>query len=182
MKHDAFTLLELLVVITIIMVLVGFLIVDFNAARRFQELDISAQQTLAMMEQSRASVDSGRVQDDFYLCMGGYFEQGEQPSFAQTTFDAETETCDLDTLEESTYGLIQGSVAIENIDMDREHGQIFALFVPPEANLVFYNSSGQTYVGDGTMTLVHTRDDELSHSLNFSATTNQVTLAEDEEQ
>ena len=181
MKHAAFTLLELLVVITIIMVLVGFLVVDFNQARRFQELDLTVQQSLALMEQSRASVDSVRVEGDTYLCLGGYFEVGEVPQLVQMDFDLVTESCDTDTSQESSYGIIQGSAVVKTINLDQIHSQIWAMFVPPEANLVFYNSSGQSYVGDASIEIVHTGDEDLAHVLNFSVTTNQVTLAADEE-
>lgn len=180
MKHDAFTLIEVIVVITIITLLVGFLVVDFNGARRNQELNLTIQQTLALMEQSRANVDSGRVEEeDEYLCLGGYFEVDEVPQLVKMDFDPVLETCDFDSAEEEIYGTIQGSAVVESIKIDQSQDKIWAMFVPPEADLVFYNKQG-SFVGDGSISLYHTGNEDLFRILNFSSLTNQVSLADEE--
>jgi len=180
MKHDGFTLIEVIVVITIITLLVGFLVVDFNGARRNQELNLTVQQTLALMEQSRANVDSGRVEEeDDYLCLGGYFELDEVPQLVKMDFDPVLESCDFDTHEESVYGTVQGSAVVGSIDIDQSQDKIWAMFVPPEADLVFYSNQG-SFVGDGSVSLYHTGNEEMLRFLNFSSLTNQVSLADAE--
>lgn len=179
MKKAAFTLLEVIVVITVIMILVGVMIIDFNGARRQQELDMGVQQVLAMMDQSRAQVDSGKVLDDgeTYLCRGAYFEVGSMPLLAETLYDPVLENCDLDTAVTQNYGLQQGSLTVNSIQLDQEHKAIWALFVPPEADLIFFEDSGSSFVGDGTMDLGHLVDEELSRQLNFSSVNSRVTLS-----
>lgn len=184
MKKPAFTLLELLVVITIMMLAIGFLFIDFNQARRNQELNLTVQQTLAMMDQSRAEVDSGKVnlETEAYLCLGAHFESGGVPEYVQMEFNSDLENCDFDTAEHSTYGIVQGAALVDKIDLDQGHNQVWAMFMPPEADLVFYDKSGSNFSGDGSITYIHTNDEDLSHELFFSSTTNRVTLVESDEE
>jgi hypothetical protein len=121
-------------------------------------------------------------EDDDYLCLGGYFEVGELPQLVEMEFNAALGICDVNAKEESNYGIIQGSAIVESMNLGGEPDKIWAMFVPPEADLVFYNASGQTNDESGTITMTHSQKEELSHVLNFSTTTNQVTLAEDEEE
>lgn len=181
MKKPAFTLLELLVVITIIMVLVGFLIVDFNGARRQQELGLTVQQVLALMDQSRAEVDSGKVvvEEDLYLCLGGYFENGEVPQSVQMSYETNLEDCDFDSKVVENYGLVQSGAVIESIELEGQvYDKIWAMFVPPEGSLVFYDASGTSFVGDAVMSVQHSDNEELQRNLIFSTTTNRVSLEE----
>ena len=63
-KHPAFTLLELLLVITIIGVLVSILILDFVGVKQRQQLSLMADQSVAMLQQARADVQAGKVRSE----------------------------------------------------------------------------------------------------------------------
>ncbi len=74
----AFTLIELLIVITIIGVLTSILILNFQGVKEKQEISLLASKSLALMQQAKADVRSGKVEANedgemIYLCEGALF-------------------------------------------------------------------------------------------------------------
>ena len=69
MMSPAFTLLELLLVITIIGILSATLVLDFVGVKERQELSLIADQSVAMMQQARGEVNGGKVRrETAFVC------------------------------------------------------------------------------------------------------------------
>ncbi len=178
MKQPAFTLLEVIIVITIIGIMTGLVFLDFNRARSMQEVDIVTQESLALLDQSRAMVDFGKFKsgNENYLCLGAYFEKGELPRAAEMDYNPILENCDFESRTNKLYGLGQGSVFVEEIDAGGSQEAIWAMFVPPYAALVLYDEYGANFGGDASLILRHELDKDLSRQLYFSSIGNRVRL------
>lgn len=148
MKRRAFTLLEVLVVITIIGVLTSLLVLNFQGVKERQELALLADKSLALLQQAKAEVRSGRVVTAAdgavsYLCEGAYFKPGGQVEFAAAPFVAKAAACDFDALELEDYALTTGAAAVDSVLIDGiEEKAVLVLFVPPEAELQLFDNKG----------------------------------------
>lgn len=155
--RQAFTLIEVLVVITIIGILTSILVLNFQGVKEKQEIALLADKSLALMQQAKADVRSGKVMlndagDATYLCEGALFTLGEQPQFVTTPY-LSSEECDFESLLFEDYGLNSGSASVGSIEVDgQEPESILALFVPPAGALMLYSEDGAlTYSGDAEL-------------------------------
>lgn len=155
--RQAFTLIEVLVVITIIGVLTSILVLNFQGVKEKQEIALLADKSLALMQQAKADVRSGKVMldgagDAIYLCEGALFTLGEQPQFVTTSYLG-SEECDFASLLFEDYGLNSGSASVGSIEVDGQEPEvILALFVPPSGALMLYSEDGAlTYTGDAEL-------------------------------
>ena len=187
-KHAAFTLIELILVITIIGILTSILVLNFNDIRHRQQLSLMADQALAMMQQARGDVRGGKVrtevstdgltEEKIFLCEGAYFEIGNPPQFALADYDPATGLCDFDTFATELYGLATGDAAIATISVgDSPADPVWAFFSPPEGALVFYSADGVPYTGSGEIHFAHSSVPDLDISLQLSALTGLVSLS-----
>ena len=182
--QPAFTLLELLIVITIIGVLTSILVLNFVGVRQRQELTLMVDQAVAMLQQTRAEVSSGKVRITTdadgnevatFLCEGAYFEVESAPLLVYGEYDSETDTCT--AFETELYGLSTGGARVDEITVDgASMTNLYVLYLPPEGNVTFY-SDGTSMAGDATIHFDHAAELDLDLSVTVSSQTNLVTLS-----
>lgn len=172
MKRSAFTLVELLIVISIIAVVVALVMIDFRGAVQRQQLSVAGQQALAMMQQARASVQAGLV-DEELQCVGGRFELNE-PFVALS--GAYTDGCEVDNVD--SYGSQSALVYVQSAEVgESEVQRLDALFVPP-GTLEFYED-GAELSNAARVTLAHRRNAELTLTLVLAPLNDLLILDED---
>lgn len=189
MKKSAFTLLELLIVITIIGVLTSILILDFVGVKQRQELSLMADQTVAMLQQARGEVGAGKVKRETettgtettetvtFLCEGAFFEEGEAPLFAVADYDEENAVCSNFTAEH--YGLSTGGAFTTDITVGDIEGYdaVWVFYSPPEGDVVFFSESEEVLSGSASIHFDHSTPVDLDLSVEISSVTNLVTLS-----
>lgn len=177
MKQPAFTLIELIIVITIIGIIIGFIIIDFSSSMQRQEMAIAGDQAIAMMQQSGVEVQSGKTNGDLFLCEGAYLKLGYEPKFAFSTFDALSNDCDFSGLRTETYGVSSNKVHVSAMQVGGlEVDELWALFKPPDAKIEFYSATGERLSNDALITLEHKNNKDLSLNFSISAMSNRTIL------
>lgn len=185
-----FTLIELILVITIIGILLAFLIVDFASVRAKQQLTLMADQALALMQQARGEVSAGKVRTEtslgrlglesnkIYLCEGGYFEQESVPVFTRGDYDPRSQSCDFNTFATEPYGLSTGEAHMAELTVGGSGVEAFwAIYWPPDGELVFYSENGDLLSGGALVHFDHPNESDLDVSLELSAQTDLVSLS-----
>jgi len=142
-KKPAFTLLELLIVITIVGLLTSVLVFNFRGVKERQEVLNMADQTVAMLQTARADVRAGKITEGgIYVCEGAFFTTLEKPFFVVTEYNSD-EGCKIEDALKSSYGISSGSAYVDSILLDlADVSPAYVLFAPPEAQVYFYNESG----------------------------------------
>lgn len=188
MKKKAFTLLELLIVITIIGVLTATLVVDFVGVRQRQELLLMTDQAVAMLQQARSEVSAGKVTRETeadgsetvtFLCEGAYFEVGAAPLWAYGDYDSESESCLYSSLVSEPYGLSTGEAYTESIEVGGVPAEsLWVLYTPPESEVKFFPGDREDVLsGDAVISFNHSTEQEEDISITVSSLTHLVTLS-----
>lgn len=153
-KKSAFTLIEVLVVITIIGVLTSILVLNFQGVKEKQEIALLADKSLAMMQQAKADVRSGKIVTNEdgstqYLCEGALFMVGAQPQYVTMPFLSSGD-CDFSSQTLENYGMDSGASYVGTLEVDgTQPDSLLALFVPPSGTLQLFSEEGVTlYSGD----------------------------------
>lgn len=152
MRKPAFTLIELLVVITIIGGLTGAIVLNFSGARARQQLSLLGEKSLGMLQTAQKEVRSGKYDSatGLYWCVGAYFEKGAQPFSVKMPYDSELSLCDFEKVQKENYGLDGAPAIVSAITL--EGGSIedgfYALYVPLDASLMFYDLQETRYAGE----------------------------------
>lgn len=148
MKRPAVTLIELILVISIIGILVSVVALDFGQSRRRQELNLMVEQSIALLQQQLALANAGYLESDLLACTGAFFELGKQPRQAYLEFQSEEADC-VNPVD-SNYGFSSERVAVTSIEVgDVPVTQAWILFLPPEGNVEIYNGDmSSVLVGD----------------------------------
>ena len=180
-KKSAFTLIELIIVITIITVLTGFLVVDFNGAKKQQELSALADQAVALLQQTQAEVGAGKVNaDGIFLCEGALFEK--EGVFQLVQMDYLEGACDVETASFDNYGVMTGvaqisEIQVDNIDLD----YLWAVFAPPNGDVEFYSGEdGGMFMdggGDAGLSFLHPGEEDRVIYLTLNSITNKASLS-----
>ena len=183
MKKEAFTLLELLLVITIIGILSATLALNFRGVKEGQELALVADQAVAMMQQARGEVNGGKVRRETaedgsetvtFLCEGAFFEEGEAPLFLRGDYSGGV----CGNFETENYGMPSGGAFASAVSVgDVPLSKLWALYSPPEGDIVFYDENGNQLSGDGVVHFNHQNAQEVDLSVSISSVTNLVTLS-----
>jgi prepilin-type N-terminal cleavage/methylation domain-containing protein len=202
-NRPAFTLIEMIVVMTIVGLLAGVLFLDFNSLKQRQELFVLSDQGAAILQQARVEVLAGKVRmgasgvdaedagsndlENVHLCEGGYFAEGEIPAFVEMDFaDGE---CDLGTAVLEDYGFAPGDAYVAEISVGEVNANaeepggtplsaVYVLFVPPEAEVLLLDpvAEGVSYEGDALVIFGHGGDDDLEQRLEVDSGSGQVSF------
>ena len=189
----AFTLLELLLVITIIGVLVSVLVVDFVGVKQRQELSLMADQSVAMLQQARGDVQAGKVrtvwdeagevEEKIYLCEGAFFETDSgAPTWVVTDYDRDSGSCDVENPRPEHYGISTGEAFVDAIDIGGTSSfNLYVLYAPPSGELIFYEPNAGFLSGDASIHFSHTTEPDMDISLEISALTGLISLSTGDE-
>jgi prepilin-type N-terminal cleavage/methylation domain-containing protein len=178
-SRAAFTLLELLIVITIIGVLTSILVLNFVGVRQRQELTLLADQAVAMLQQARSEVAAGKVRTEvasdgtetvIFLCEGAFFEVDSAPLMVSGDYDSETEACDFTTFSTELYGLSTGNAHVDELSAS------YVVYTPPDGEAIFYDENGNLLTENVDIHFAH-NDLDLDLSITVSAQTGLVTLS-----
>lgn len=152
-KKPAFTLLELLIVITIAGILTSVLVLNFNGVKERQEMLLLADQSVAMLQKARSDISAGKMgqkdETSVYLCEGVFFEVGEKPIFVSTFYDDSLNECDFsdDSLTLENFGINADNAYTDYIVLDDldDYEALYVLFLPNDTGFKFYNGEGIRY-------------------------------------
>ncbi len=148
MRYKAFTLVEIIIVITIIGVLTSIGLVSYGGLIEKQRLIMFGKDLLASAQRARAEVASGKMEDDKLLCAGLYFEEGGAPKKILTGFDAENNRCDSTTEIFTDMDQKAPNLMIDNIEVGGvAAGPIRILFVPPDGHYEVYADDEEMLAG-----------------------------------
>ena len=79
MKTKAFTLIEIIIVITIIGILTSVAVLSYRGAYERQQVSVFSKDLLATAQHAKAEVKAGKKDADGLLCEGIYFEVDAVP-------------------------------------------------------------------------------------------------------
>ena len=157
-QRNAFTLVEMLVVITIIGILSFLAVSSYGSARRTAQLNILVDTVVSSFKQQQGLAKSGRVDEDGYRkCYGLYFSKADEESNEGSKIQ-DVETRYYAFLEDGVLGKADwcdlDNVSLEDMQADgdyelkvlKKYGQketaILILFKPPFGRIVVGNLSG----------------------------------------
>lgn len=181
LTQPAFTLLELLVVITIMGILVSLVILDFAGVRERQELYRLGDQALALLQDARLEVSSGKVDEDGdFLCEGAWFENGMAVEWAAAKYDAAAQSCTVSDAVLKPFGFESENASTGVVLVGgAEVSSLYVLYAPPSGQIRLFSASGDELDGDLIVTFVHSQLDRVLY-LNLTSATGLVTLELDE--
>lgn len=180
MQRSAFTLVELLVVISISAILMVWLSLDFRAGIQSQQMATAGDQLLALLQQSKTEVSAGRYEEEQYVCLGLRLELGEWMLPLQTVYNVDEQACDLAAAEERLFVYDSGRVQVSELEVGSAPlSPVYLFFQPPQGGLIFLSESGEELSGDLRLNFAHDRNDELSLNLRVDGQTGQGSLVED---
>ncbi len=151
MKQPAFTLLEVLVVITIIGILSAALFLNTQGIRERQQISLLGDQSVAMLQQARAEVRAGAFDSEAgqALCEGAFFEVGAVSQRLRAPYSIETGGCDWNEKTLEDYGVSVGNAVVDQIQVDSvDTGSLYVLYSPPAAELFFYSGDDESLEGE----------------------------------
>jgi prepilin-type N-terminal cleavage/methylation domain-containing protein len=196
MMQRAFTLIELLIVITIIGLFSVGVFVNFRGAGERQAVANITEQAVGLLQQTQAEVRSGRVSvdDDFdfsdledleegetllgdWICEGAFFELGGRLLSAEAIYDLEEEECG--EAEFTDYG-IQANADITNLNVGSvDVERLLVWFLPPSGEVSFFASENKgalrAYNGDAILEFGLDNDEEIFEQIQISHVTSLVT-------
>ncbi len=149
-SRSAFTLIELLIVITIIGILSAAIVLNFSGVRERQQLALLADKSAAMLQVAQSEVRSGKFDHAVgtYLCEGARFEEGEEPYWVVLPYDSASGSCDFTQKTEEVYGLNTSPAVLGSMTVgDTSIAEFYAMYLPPDATLGFYDALGAAYSG-----------------------------------
>ena len=169
-RFGAFTIVEFLIVITIVSVLSGAIFLDFRRANQRQAVSLVTDQSLLMVQQAQAEVAAGKSEDGRLICEGAYFEVGSVPQKAKAAFDQNCFDFIARDFGFEADGGVVDSIVIGGTSL--EHVWIY--FLPPDGRITFYDSTRDRYAGEAVITFAHENNDKHQLELRISQLTDQV--------
>lgn len=185
-QRPAFTLIELLIVISIMGILSAAILLNFSGARDRQQLSILADKSVAMLQVAQSDVRSGKYDSATgqYFCEGAHFVEQAEPLFVTMPYDSANGICDFTAKTEEDYGLATAPAVVDVITVgETEEPEFYALYVPPDGVLSFYSDTCTTsacplYSGDGLVSFTSAGGGEpYSIALKLSALTGVTSLS-----
>ena len=141
-RRSAFTLVELLIVISIMGILATVMFIDFRQSRQRQAHDLMLAQVHAELQHAHTRVASGR-----FGCEGLFFSLQELPQVVKGTFSEEATCEDLkreDLAFEFSQSDLPSSMSLAGFPLS----EAWVLFIPPNGDLLVLDGQKAPVVGE----------------------------------
>lgn len=175
MQKKAFTLIEVILVVTIIGIITAAAVLSYQGAARRHKMWVYEKQLNSVAEQAKAEVRAGKIgtEDDgsgtvseFLYCLGIHFQTGEEPTKIVAVYDSTAGTCGSPTYEE--FDLSDEDIYVHDMEIVYSNSTatistVDLLYVPPgDMNLwTSLDSNGQLLYGDLSVRLEDVNDSDL---------------------
>ncbi len=164
-KRPAFTIVEMLLVITLMAVLTAAVTIDFGSLIRRSRVNALAMRVEAIVQQSRLSVQSGMAFEGQPLCAGLHLSS-DVLSQVEFHWNAEAETCDVSTVLSTSAltvsPLIVSTLQVGGLPVDAA----YLVFTPPLATRRVLDSNGHDLSGAVDFSIAYP-DTELHQDLSL---------------
>jgi prepilin-type N-terminal cleavage/methylation domain-containing protein len=176
-SNDAFTLIELIVVMTIMAILATAAFMDYGMSVKKARLDISTDQMVTMLEDAQVRTRTNYGEES--NCWGLYVAAGDEPYLVLVPW--ENDQCQISLVEVERSLEWNSSVAIADVQK-RESGalaftsvdELTFLFYPPNADMLVYDDTGlypDLIEASVQVSLDTSADEVLNKTLTISPTT-----------
>ena len=163
-SRSAFTVMELLLVITLMAVLTSVITVDFGSLMRRSKINSSAARMEAAVQQAHLSVQSGLSLEGTPLC-SGLFIGADVLSEVQFPWDSTHAQCDTTQPLGEPPSLLQDPVRVSGLSIETlSQDAVFLLFEPPLGTRRVLDALGQPVDGVVDFSLVYP-DTELRYDI-----------------
>ena len=164
-ERPAFTIVEMLLSITLMAVLTAAVTIDFGSLSRRAKLNTVRMRLEATIQQARLSVQSGAALEGQPLCVGLQLSS-DVLSQVEFHWDTPTGTCDLSTVLVANSLMVSpltlSTLQVGGLPIDT----VYLLFTPPLATRHILDSSGQDLSGTVDFSIVYP-DTELHQDLSL---------------
>lgn len=172
MKSKAFTLIEIIIVITIVGILTTIAILSYQGAYERQQVSVFSKNLLSTAQHAKAEVEAGKKDEAGLLCEGISFVVGEIPQ--KITMNYVDGACDVDTevlvnVEQSSPNILVTSINLAD--------SIKLLFVPPSGAMEVYGPD--LLSGEPIVEFAHTNYSDFNFGVDLD--TDRIYIEKNEE-
>lgn len=183
MKSKAFTLIEIIIVITIIAVLTAVAILSYRGAYERQQVSVFSKDLLATAQHAKAEVKAGKKDDLGLFCEGIYFEVDAVPQKVSMKYaDPENDgvwECDLSDPYKSDLDQSSQNILVESIEVGSSYPEVTLLFVPPSGEMKVYGPDELS--GDLVVTFHRENYDDLDFDFGVESGADRIYVKKYEE-
>ena len=176
MKSKAFTLIEIIIVITIIGIITAIAILSYRGAYERQQVSVFSKDLLATAQHAKSAVKSGKKDDAGLLCEGIYFVTGEIPQKISMNYveGACAFPGELSNLDQSSTNILVNSINLAD--------SITLLFVPPSGSGLVYDSNNQLLSGAPIVEFAHVNYSDLNFNFGVDLDTDRIYIEKKDEE
>lgn len=151
-RREAFTLLEILIVISIITMVSLMGAGSYKLARRGIAIDLQGDKIVVLLNQYRDLSKFRDTSKESSTCHGLYFKKGEMPQKVEAPYNPATRTCS----DQTTTTLLSdwpSDIVVNTLESDilpLEQATIF--FSPPRGRMIFDNNAQSAHEIRATIT------------------------------
>ena len=179
MKTKAFTLIEIIIVITIIGIITAVAVLSYRGAYERQQVSVFSKDLLATAQHAKAEVKAGKKDADGLLCEGIYFEVDAVPQKVSMKYvDPENDGVWGCEFPGTTENLDQSSKNILPVDLSNA---VTLLFVPPSGSALIYDESNSLLSGTLLVEFERVNYSDLNFDFGVELDTDRIYIEKHEE-
>lgn len=146
-RYAAFSLIEMVIVISIITIMSTIGITSYRSAKRGILIDIESDKLVVLMQKMRSQTRAGGQTKP--QCFGVFFKLNEKPQQLVTTYNTETKKCNAEGADAETSDIEwSDELALQHITADQsEPSELKIFFLPPHGDLKMKPLSADLLVG-----------------------------------